>query len=324
MKKIAVLAVATVAASVMTAHNPAFAQAWPSKPIKVVVPFQPGAATDIVARTVLEQLSRQLGQPMIVENKPGAGGTIGASTVAHADPDGYTLLAHSNSHTVAPATYKSLNYDAQKDFVGIIPLASVPMVMVTSPQNGAKTLAEMVKAGKAKPGAMNYASAGTGGATHLGAERLLSSAGFTAVHVPTKGTAEALTEVISGRVDFYFAPVGFALPHVKENKVVALAVSSSQRSSAMAEVPTTVEAGFPNSAYDVWIAMLAPSKTPRDIVERLNAETAKAIRSEAVQEKFKTMVMDQMIMSVDQFDKFLVADFKTNADLVRQANIPLN
>jgi tripartite-type tricarboxylate transporter receptor subunit TctC len=314
-----------VALATFFAHGYAFAQsAWPSKPIRVTVPFQAGAATDIVARTVLEQLSKQLGQPMVVENKPGAGGTIGASSVAHSDPDGYSLLIHSNSHTVARATYRNLSYDAQADFIGVIPLASVPMVMVTSPQNGAKTLADLVKSAKANPGTMNYVSAGAGGATHLGAERLLSSAGFTAVHIPTKGTAEALTEVIAGRVDFYFAPIGFALPHVKESKVVALAVSSSQRSSAMAEVPTTVEAGFPNSAYDVWIAMLAPAKTPRDIVERLNAETAKAIRSEAVQEKFKTLVMDQMIMSVDQFGRFLDQDFKTNADLVKQANIPVN
>src|SRR5690606_29280192 len=142
--------------------------------------------------------------------------------------DGYTILVHSNSHTVAPATYKSLTYDAQKDLMGVIPLASVPMVMVTSPQSGAKTLAEMVNAGKAKPGSKNYVSAGTGGATHLGAERLLAAAGFSALHVPTKGTGEALTEVMSGRVDFYFAPVGFALPHVKTGKIVPLAVSSSK------------------------------------------------------------------------------------------------
>jgi tripartite-type tricarboxylate transporter receptor subunit TctC len=297
---------------------------WPSKQIRVVVPFAAGAATDIVARTVLEQLSRQLGQSMIVENKPGAGGTIGAASVAQAEPDGYTLLVHSNSHTVARATYKSLSYDPQSDFVGVIPLAAVPMVMVTSPQNGAKTLADFVKAGKAKPGAMNYASAGTGGATHLGAERFLSSAGFTAVHIPTKSTAEALTEVITGRVDFYFAPVGFALPHVKADKVVALGVSSSQRSAAMPDVPTTLEAGLANSDYNVWIAMLAPAKTPKAIIERLNAETAKAIRSDAVKEKFKTLVMDEMIMSADNFNTFLAADFKTNADLVTKAKIPLN
>jgi len=297
---------------------------WPSKPIKAIVPFAAGAATDIVARTVLEQVSRQLGQPIVVDNKPGAGGTIGASAVAHAEPDGYTILVHSNSHTVAPATYKNLNYDPQKDLIGVIPLASVPMVMVTSPQKGVKTLADMVKKAKAQPGGINYVSAGTGGATHLGAERLLTSAGFEGVHVPTKGTGEALTEVMSGRVDFYFSPVGFALSHVKNDTLVPLAVSSSKRSSAMPNVPTTVEAGYPDSDYDVWIAMLAPAKTPKAIIDRLNTETAKAIRSPEVQEKFKTLVMDEMLMSVDQFNKFLAQDFKMNADLVKKAGIQPN
>ena len=306
-------------------HGSAIAQAvWPNKPIKAVVPFAAGAATDIVARTVLEQLSRQLGQPIIVENKPGAGGTIGAAAAAQAAPDGYTLLVHSNSHTVAPATYRKLSYDAEKDLVGVIPLASVPMVMITSPNSGAKTLAELVRAAKAKPGAMNYVSAGTGGATHLGAERLLNSAGFSAVHIPTKGSGEALTEVMSGRADFYFAPVGFALQHTRSGKIVPLAVSSSQRSAAMPEVPTTVQAGFANSDYDVWIAMLAPAGTPEPILERLHAETAKALRSPEVQAKYKTLVMDEMPMGMEQFNRFLAQDFRMNAELVKKAGIPLN
>ena len=313
------------AALLAIACGTAAAQAnWPTKPIKAVVPFAAGAATDIVARTVLDQLSRQLGQPIIIDNKPGAGGTIGASAVAHAEPDGYTILVHSNSHTVAPATYKNLSYDPQRDLIGVIPLASVPMVMVTSPQTGAKTLQDLVKLAKAKPGSMNYVSAGTGGATHLGAERLLASTGIEAVHVPTKGTAEALTEVMTGRVDFYFSPVGFALPHVKTGRLVPLAVSSSKRSSAMPDVPTTVEAGFPNSDYEVWIAMLAPARTPKAIVDRLHAETDKAIHSPEVQEKFKLLVMDDMAMSVDQFNRFLTQDFKTNAELVKKAGIQPN
>lgn len=297
---------------------------WPSKPIKAIVPFAAGAATDIVARAVLEKLSKQLGQPIIVENKPGAGGTIGASAAAHAEPDGYTILVHSNSHTVAPATYKNLNYDAQRDFIGVIPLASVPMVVVTSPQKGVRTLQDLVREAKAKPGSMNYVSAGSGGATHLGAERLRTSAGFDATHVPTKGSGEALTEVMAGRVDFYFSPIGLAAPHVKTGKLVPLAVSSSKRSSALPSVPTTVEAGYPNSAYDVWIAMLAPAKTPSAIVERLNEETAKAIRSPEVKERFANLVMEDMLMSVDEFNKFLVQDFKLNGELVKAAGIQPN
>ena len=296
----------------------------PNKPIKAIVPFAAGAATDIVARVVLTQLSRQLGQPIIVENKPGAGGTIGASAVAHAEPDGYTILVHSNSHTVAPATYKNLNYDAQRDIVGVIPLASVPMVLVTSPQKGVRTLEDLVRQAKAKPGSMNYVSAGSGGATHLGAERLRISAGFDATHIPTKGSGEALTEVMAGRVDFYFSPIGLAMPHVKTGKLVLLAVSSSKRFSALPSVPTTVEAGYPNSEYDVWIAMLAPSKTPSAIIERLNDETAKAIRSPEVKERFANLVMEDMPMSVDQFNKFLAQDFKLNGELVKAAGVQPN
>ncbi len=318
--------VTTLAAAVMAVVAlPASAQSsWPTKPIKAVVPFAAGAATDTVARTVLEQVAKQLGQAIIVENRPGAGGTIGEALVARSDPDGYTIMVHSNSHTVAPFTYKNLSYDAEKDLLGVIPLASVPMVMVTSPQRGAKTLADLVTAGKARPGSLNYVSAGTGGATHLGAERVLTSAGLNAVHIPTKGTGEALTEVIAGRVDFYLSPVGAALPHVKDGKLVPLAVSSSKRSSGMPEVPTTEQAGVSNSAYDVWIGMFVPARTPRAIVDRLNAETAKALRSPEVQARFKTLVMDDMIMPVDEFGKFLAQDFRMNAELVKKAGIQPN
>lgn len=297
---------------------------WPEKPIRAVVPFAAGAGTDVVARAVLEQLARQLGQPIIVENRPGAGGTIGSGAVAHAEPDGYTLLVHSNSHTVTPSTYKNLTYDPQRDLIGIIPLASVPMVMVTSPAKGIRTLDELVAAAKAKPDSINYISAGTGGATHLGAERLRISAGYEATHIPTKGSSEALTEVMAGRGDYYFSPVGLALPQVKAQRLIPLAVSSSKRSSAMPDVPTTEEAGFPNSAYDVWIAMFAPAGTPPGIVDRLNAETAKAINSPQVQERFATLVMDPMPMSVEEFNRFLEQDFRMNAELVQAAGVQSN
>ena len=297
---------------------------WPSKPIRAIVPFAAGAATDIVARQVLEQVSRQLGQPIIVENKPGAGGTIGSSVVAHAEPDGYTILVHSNSYTVTPATYKSLNYDAAKDMVGVIPLASVPMVLVTAPSKGIRTLADLVKSAKAKPDSINYASAGTGGATHLGAERLRIAGGYKGTHIPYKSSGEALTEVIAGRVDYYFSPIGLAQQYLKADKLVALGVSSIRRASSLPDVPTTIEAGLPNSNYDVWIGMFAPAKTPRAIVNRLNEETARALRSPELREKFNALVMDPMIMSPTEFDAFLKRDFELNADLVKAAGIEPN
>ena len=297
---------------------------WPSKPIHAVVPFAAGAATDIVARAVLEQVSRQLGQPIIIDNKPGAGGTIGSAAVAHAEPDGYTIMVHSNSHTVTPATYRNLSYDPAKDVTGVIPLASVPMVLVMAPSKGIRTVSDLVKSAKAKNNSVNYASAGAGGATHLGAERLRMAGGFTGTHIPYKSSGEALTEVMTGRVDYYFSPIGLALPFLKTDKLVALATSSSKRSSALPDVPTTVEAGLPNSEYDVWIGMFAPAKTPRAIVNRLNEETAKALRSPELREKLNTLVMDPMPMTAGEFDAFLKKDFALNATLVKAAGIEPN
>ncbi len=298
--------------------------AWPNKPIKVVVPFAAGAATDIVARTVMEQVSRQVGQPIVIDNRPGAGGTIGAGAVARADADGYTFLIHSNSHTVAPATYKSLPYDAQKDFIGISPLASVPMVMVTSTDKGVRSLQDFVRYAKANPGKVNYASAGAGGVTHLGAERIRIAGGFEATHIPTKGTNEAITEVMTGRVDYYFSPIGLAVPHITSGKLVPLAVSSARRFPALPNVPTSTEAGFQNSAYEVWIGMFAPARTPRAIVDRMHAEVTRAMASPELKERYKTLVMDDMPMGVDEFNRFLVQDFRLNAELAAAAGVQPN
>lgn len=297
---------------------------WPSKPIKAVVPFAAGAATDIVARAVLEQVSKQLGQPIVIDNKPGAGGTIGIGQVAHSDPDGYTILVQSNSYAVIPSTYKNLSFDVAKDMVGVTALASVPMVLVTSPGKGARTLPDFVRMAKAKPGSLNYGSAGTGGATHLGAERLNMAGGIKGVHVPYKSSAEALTEVLAGRVDYYFSPIGLAVQYFKTDKLVPLAVSSKVRSSALPDVPTSIEAGLPNSDYEVWIGMFAPAKTPRAIVNRLNEETVKALRSPELREKFNALVMDPMPMSPAEFDAFLKKDIQLNADLVKAAGIEPN
>ena len=322
--KIQLTSVLTLALSAMPLLAVSQTAPWPSKPIRAVVPFAAGAATDIVARAVLEQVSRQLGQPIIIDNKPGAGGTIGSSAVAHAEPDGYTLLVHSNTYTITPATYKNLNYDPVKDMVGVIPLASVPMVLVTSPGKGVRSLADLVKAAKAKPDSLNYASAGTGGATHLGAERLLAAGGISGTHIAYKSSGEALTEVIAGRVDFYFSPIGLALQYLKTDKLVALGVSSTRRASSLPDVPTTIEAGLPNSNYDVWIGMFAPAKTPRAIINRLNEETAKALRSPELREKFNALVMEPMGMAPIEFDAFLKKDFELNAVLVKAAKIEPN
>jgi len=297
------------------------AQSWPTKRVTVVVPFTAGSATDIMARTVAQRLSEQLGQPFIVENRPGAGGTIGMTAVARAEPDGHTILVHSSSYTITPTTYPNTQYDTVRDLTGITPLALLPQVLVISPDKGIKSVADLVKAAKAKPGAMNYASAGVGTATQLNAERFRLGAGINVVHVPFKGTPEALTEVIAGRVDYYFCPVNAVLPLISGKKLLALAMGSTKRSQALPDVATTLEAGIPNSDYNFWVGMAVPSKTPRDIVNRLHAETAKAIASADVRASMAKLGAEPMLMKLEEFDSYIRNEIKTNAVLVKAAGI---
>jgi len=299
---------------------------WPSKPIKVIVPFGPGSAADASGRAVIDLLSKQLGQPIIVENRVGAGGTIGAGVVAKAAPDGYTLLIHSNSHTVTASTYTlaQIGYDPARDLVGVAPLALTPSVFVTATSKGFATMQALIDHAKAKPDSINYASAGMGSVTHLGAERLKVAGNFTGTHIPTKSTPEAMTEVLSGRADYFLSPIGLAVPHIKAGKLVALGVSSSKRSNVLPNVPTTAEAGVVNAEYDTWMGMYAPAKTPKEILERLNREVAKVLRSSELQVRYETIVMTPLIMSVDDFAVYLKKDFEMNAQLVKQAGLSPN
>ena len=309
---------------------PLFASAqeasWPAKPIKVIVPFGPGSAADGSGRAVVDLLSKLLGQSFVVENRVGAGGTIGAGMVAKAAPDGYTLLVHSNSHTVTASTYTlaQLGYDPAHDLVGVAPLALTPSVFVTATSKGYANMQALLDYAKARPGAVNYASAGVGSVTHLGAERLKVAGGFTGTHIPTKSTPEAMTEVLSGRADYFLSPIGLASQHIKAGKLVALAVSSSKRSSVLPNVPTTAEAGVQNAEYDTWMGMYAPAKTPRAILDRLNREIAKVLRSPELQTRYDGIVMTPLIMSVDEFAVYLKQDFEMNAQLVKQAGLQPN
>ena len=240
------------------------------------MPFSPGSATDLLPRTVFEHVAAKVGQTFIIENRPGGGGAMGVSAVAKADPDGYTVLVHSNALVTAPAI-QSMPYDPVQDFAGVTPLGNVPLVLVISPDKNIKTLKELVAAAKAKPGSINYAAAGIGTPPHLTTERFRLAAQFEGQVVPFKGAPEALTEVLTGRVDFYFCPIIPAMPFIRDGKLLALAVSSSKRATALPDVPTTVEAGFPNSDFDFWIGMVVPKKTPRDIVARMHQETVNGL-----------------------------------------------
>jgi tripartite-type tricarboxylate transporter receptor subunit TctC len=302
----------------------AFAQAWPSKPIRVIIPFGAGSATDIIPRIVFDPLSSQLGQPIVVENRVGAGGTLATAAVAKADADGYTLLATSSAHTITPAVYANLPYDPVADLAAVIPFGSLPNVLIISPAKGFKTIQEMVAAAKAKPGSFNYASVGVGSGTHLSVERFRLSAGFEAVHVPFRGGPEALTEVLAGRVDFYFCPINTALPYIRDGRLLALVVNSGKRAAELPEVPTTLEAGYRDADLPIWIGMFAPAKSPRDIINRLHAETAKALQVPATREKLAKTGVEPMLMSPADFDARVRKEIETNGAVARAAGIKPN
>jgi len=299
----------------------AWAQAWPAKPIRAIVAGGAGSVVDVVPRVVFEQLSKQLGQPIVVENRTGAGGTIAVAAVAKADTDGYTILAQSSALAVAPWFHPNLSYDTVRDISGIAPIGTVPNVLVTSPLKGAKTIQAFVAAAKAKPGSFNYTSTGVGTATHMSAERFRVSAGIEAVHVPVKSGPEALTEILSGRADFYFCPIGTALPFIREGKLSGLVVSGERRAPELPEVPTTSEAGFANADYILWLGLFAPVRTPRSLVDRLHGETVKAMQAASVQEKLAILGVTPMSMTPEQFDAHIKDEIASNGLLVKAAGI---
>jgi tripartite-type tricarboxylate transporter receptor subunit TctC len=294
---------------------------YPSKPIRVVVPFPAGSTTDIIARAITDKMSQSMGQPIVVDNRGGASGTIGQAAVAQAAPDGYTIMIHSSSHTVSPSTFAKLPFDTEKDFVGVTPISSTPNVLVISPAKNIKTLGELLAAARAKPGAMNFASAGQGSATHLNAEKFKLAAKIDAMNVPFKGSAEAVTEIIAGRVDYYFSPIAPVIGQIRSGQLLALAVGSPRRASALPQVPTTAEAGVPGSEFNFWIGMMAPAKTPREIVNRLQEEVAKALATAEVKERFDKLGADAWTLKPEQFDAYIRDEIKTNAVLVKAAGL---
>ena len=316
---------AAAAALAACALTGAYAQGpWPgTQPIKLVVPFTAGSGTDIVARLVAEKLGPALGTSVIVDNKPGAGGTLGAAIAAKSPADGYTLLVHSAGHLVNPWIYKGLSYDTIKDFTGITPMASLPNVLVTAPSHFAN-VQDLVAKAKAKPGSFNYGSAGNGSATHMNAEVFRLAAGIDAQHVPFRGTPEAMTEVMAGRVDWFFAPMVSALPLIKTGRLQALAVGTGKRSSALPDAPTTVEAGVPGSEYLFWVGLFAPAKTPQPVVDRLQAEVAKIMVSPELKERLEKLGAEPFTMPSAQFNKFLVDETGKAQQVVKAASIKVD
>jgi tripartite-type tricarboxylate transporter receptor subunit TctC len=308
-----------IALTAVAANGGSQADEWPIRPIRAVIPLSAGSAADVVPRIVFEQLSTQLGQPIVIENRPGASGSIAARFVASADPDGYTVLAHSSAHVISPSTVANLSYDPIKDFAAVAPLGNLPLVLVIAPSQGIKTVQELVALGKSRP--ITFGSIGTGSPIHLAMERFRLSAGFQEQAIPFKGAPEALLEVMTGRVDVYYSPVTAALPLIRDGKLLALAVSSPIRSPTLPDVPTTLESGYPNSDYRFWIGVFAPVKTPGYIVGKINAEIQKAVQLPSVAEKLTKLGVQPMSMSTEQFDRFVKDELKINAELAKAAGL---
>src|SRR5438552_3274143 len=297
------------------------AQPYPSKPLRIIVPFTPGSATDTMARPIAERLSSALGQPVVVENRPGAGGTIGIAALAKSPPDGYTLAVVSTGHVVNPVLYANLPYDTLKDFAGVAPLAGLPSVLVVSPELGVRSVRDLVAMAKAKPGQLNYATAGIGSAAHISAEKFRMAAGIDAVHVPLKGSPESLTETMGGRTQFTWTPLTTAVGQIREGRLLALAVSTGRRSPAFPDVPTIAEAGFPRGEFNFWVGMLAPAHTPREVLARLNAETQRALQSADLKERLAKLGAEPMAMSPGEFDAFLRDEYAVLGEVMRAAGV---
>jgi tripartite-type tricarboxylate transporter receptor subunit TctC len=313
------LAAGVVAAAVATTATSA--QNWPTRPITVISPFTAGNANDIVGRIVLDQVTRQIGQNFVLENRPGGGTIISVNAAAKAAPDGYTLLLHSSSFSSAHVLHRKRPYETLRDFQPVALLGVQPTVLVTSPAKPYKTVADLVAAAKAKPGALNFASAGIGAASHLAAERFRHAAGFQAQHVPFRGPTEAFTEVMAGRIDFYFLPLAPALALVKSGKMRALAIGSDKRIDALPDVPTMAEAGLPLATYQFWGGLFFPVKTPRAIVDKLHDETVKALAVDAVKQKLLQVGVQPIPMTIEQFDKYFRDDVAATIKLAEDVGI---
>jgi tripartite-type tricarboxylate transporter receptor subunit TctC len=297
---------------------------WPTRQVRVIVPIAAGSGIDIVARTVSQQLAKQLGRPFVIENRPGGATTTGAAAVASAAPDGYTILFHSVAFTVTPSTVANLPYDVARDFAGVMPITNTPLLLV-SPPGRFKSVGDLVARAKADKGAMNYATPGYGAAAHFTSERFRLAAGFEAQQIPFRGTVEAVTEVVAGRVAFYFAPLTTVQSLIQEGRLDALATTSRSRISALPNVPTTIEAGYPESDFDFWVGMFVPSKTPRDIVEKLYQETRKAAELPELRAQMAAIGGEPMeAMTPAEFDDYVRKEIARNAAIAKAAGITPN
>jgi len=301
----------------VTAH----AENWPARLIKATIPFGAGSATDVVPRLVFDRLAAELGQPIVIENRPGAGGTLGTAQVAKAEPDGYSILAHSSALTIAPALFPNLSFDTTKDLAAVLMIGSSANVMVVPNARPWKTVQDFIADAKARPGSISFGSAGIGSAVHISAEKFRLAAGIEATHVPYRGGSEVLADILGGRIDFYFAPLALALPLIRDGKVHALLVSTPQRAPDLPDVPTPAEAGLKNAESLIWFGIFMPSKTPRDIVDKFHAAGVKVLTEPAMQDSLKKLGVEAMPLTPKEMDDFVVREIAANAEVIEAAGI---
>ena len=317
MKNMKRAAAALLAASALQA----FAQSYPTKPVHVIISFTPGSSTDIVGRVVTQKLSEIWKEPVVAENRAGAGGSIGTGVAYRADPDGYTLLIDSSAHTITPWIYAHLPYDTLKDFTDIAPLAGQPNVLVVSSNSKLRSLKDLIDAAKANPGKINFGSAGVGSGTHLNLEKFKLATGIDVTHIPYKGTPEVVSNIIGGLVDCYWAPISAGISFIEQGKLRALAVSGAKRSGQLPNVPTTAEAGVPGFDFTLWFGLWGPKGMPPAVVDKINADVHRALESSDVKDRLGKLGNDTMIMTPSAFSQFVRKEMQDNERVIKAAGI---
>src|SRR6201747_641180 len=307
--------------TMVLACSAACAETWPSRLIKAVIPFGAGSAADVVPRLVFDRLAIELGQPIVIENRVGAGGTIGTAAVAKSDPDGYTILAHSSAMTAAPSLFPNLGYDTARDLASVLMLGSSANVMITPVTRPWKNVQEFIAEARAKPGSISFGSVGIGSAVHISSEKFKLAAGIEATHVPYRGGSEVITDILGGRIDFYFCPLATALPLIREGQVRALVVSTPKRAADLPDVPTPEEAGLKGAERRIWFGVLVPSKTPRDIVDKFHAAGVKGLTDPVMQDSLKKLGVEAMPMTPKEMDDLLLRETAANIELIKAAGI---
>jgi tripartite-type tricarboxylate transporter receptor subunit TctC len=303
--------------AVVTAH----AETWPSRLIKATIPFGAGSAADVVPRLVFDRLAAELGQPIVIENRAGAGGALGSAVVAKADPDGYSILAQSSALTIAPAIFPSATFDATRDLASVLMIGSSANVMIVPNSRPWKTIQDFIADARAKPGSISFGSVGIGSAVHISTEKFRLAAGIEATHVPYRAGPEVIADILGGRIDLYFCPLATALPLIREGQVRALVVSTAKRVADLPDVPTPGEAGLKDADSAIWFGVFVPAKTPREIVEKFHAAGLKVLGDPATQESLKKLGIDPMPITPGEMDDLVKRETVANMELVRAAGI---